>query len=75
MLKYLQQYKLRQGKALKSLYGYSDNKFIRLLCESLFESIYPTGIITNPQSIACFAEDLKQVFINILPQDPDYSVV
>jgi len=73
MLKYLQ-YKLRRGKALKSLSGYADNKFIRLLCESLFESLYPASIITNPQSVAWLAEDLKQVFINILPRDPGYSV-
>lgn len=50
-----------------------------LLCESLFESLvgikrYLVGIITNPQSIAWLAEDLKQVFINILPRDPGYSV-
>lgn len=40
------QTQMRQSS--KSLFGNSDNKFITLLCEGLFESLYPAGIITNP---------------------------
>lgn len=41
-----------EAKIKKNLFGYSDNKFISLLCKSLLEHLYPSGIITNPQFIA-----------------------
>lgn len=60
-------------QSCKILFGNPHNKFIRLLCEGLFESLHPAGIITNPWSLAWLAEDLKQVFIDTPPRDPDYS--